>query len=142
MFLQTHKSKSSTVGCDPIWRWKSFFFFFLLFRGAPEACQGSQVPRLGVESELQLQAYATTTQCGIQAAQATSVSYTIAHGKARSPTHQARPGTEPASSWILAGFVSAAPRQELPSPFFLKGEAQPRRRAFCKITHKPGQAGA
>ena len=40
-------------------------------------------------------------QLGIQAASAT---YTTAHGNARSPTHWARPGTEPATSWFLVRF--------------------------------------
>ena len=35
---------------------------------------------------------------------------------------QARPGIEPASSWILVGFVSAAPQWELPDIFFLMDE--------------------
>ena len=47
-----------------------------------------EVPRLGAELELQLLAYAT------------------AENNARSPTQWARPGMEPASSWILVGFVS------------------------------------
>ena len=37
-----------------------FFFFFLLFRAALK--QHMEVPRLGVESELQLLAYTTATQ--------------------------------------------------------------------------------
>ena len=36
--------------------------------------------------------------------------YITAHGNARSLTHWARPGIEPASSWILVRFVSAEPR--------------------------------
>ena len=36
-----------------------------------------------------------------------------AHGSTRSLTHCARPGIEPASSWILVGIVSAAPQREL-----------------------------
>ena len=35
-----------------------------------------------------------------------SVTYTTAHGKARSLTYWARPGIEPASSRMLAGFVT------------------------------------
>ena len=34
--------------------------------------------------------------------------YTTAPGNTRSLTHRARPGIEPATSWFLAGFVSAA----------------------------------
>ena len=34
-----------------------------------------------------------------------------------SPTHWVRPGIEPASSWTLVGFISAAPQGELPKPY-------------------------
>ena len=53
-----------------------------------------EVPRLGVgvESELQLHAYAR------------------AHGKAGSLTHWVVPGIEPVSSWILVQFIIAEPR--------------------------------
>ena len=37
-----------------------------------------------------------------------------AHSNAGSSTHWARPGIKPATSWFLVGFVSAAPRRELP----------------------------
>ena len=50
-------------------------------------------------------------QRGIRAASAT---YTTAG----SLTHWARPGIEPATSWFLVGFISAAPRQELLCFFF------------------------
>ena len=42
-------------------------------------------------------------QLGIWAVSAT---YTTAHGNARSFTHWARPGIEPATSWFLVGFVN------------------------------------
>ena len=42
------------------------------------------------------------------------MTYTTAHGNAGSLAHQARPGIEPASSWILVRFVSPEPQQELP----------------------------
>ena len=58
------------------------------------------VPWLGVESELQLP---QPQQHGIQAA---SVTYTTAHGNDKSLTCLARPGMEPASSWILVGLVN------------------------------------
>ena len=45
-------------------------------------------------------------QWGIWAA---SVTYTATHGNARS-----RPGMKPASSWILVGFITTEPQQELP----------------------------
>ena len=44
--------------------------------------------------------------------------YTTAHGNARSLTHWARPGIEPATSRFPVGFVSTVPQQELlSSPF-------------------------
>ena len=54
-----------------------------------------EVPRLGVKSELQLQAYAT------------------AHGSTGSSTHWVRLGIEPESSWTLVKFVTAEPQQDL-----------------------------
>ena len=56
-------------------------------------------------------------QCQIQA---TSSTYTTAHGNAGSLTHWARPGIEPASSWLLSRFVSAEPWWELLMNNFLK----------------------
>ena len=38
---------------------------------------------------------------------------TAARGNAGSLTHWARPGIEPASSWILVGFISTLPQGEL-----------------------------
>ena len=58
--------------------------------------------------ELQLLAYPTAT-----AMPDLSVTYTLAHGKARSLTHWARPGIEPTTSWFLVVFITAAPQQEL-----------------------------
>ena len=57
--------------------------------------QHMEVPRLGVEPELQLPAYAT------------------AHVNARSLTHCVRPGVEPTSSWIPVRFVTTEPQWEL-----------------------------
>ena len=72
-----------------------------------------QIPGLGVESELQLPAY-TTQQGKIRAA---SVTYTAAHTNADSLTHWVRPGIEPATSWLLVGFVSTEPQWELGDGF-------------------------
>ena len=74
-----------------------------------------EVPRLGVESELQLPAYTTATVIQIQA---TSATYTTAHGNAGSPTHWVRSGIKPASSWILVG-LTTEPRRELPEIYSL-----------------------
>ena len=59
-----------------------------------------EVPRVGVESELQPQAYTT------------------AHSNARSLTHWASPGIKLVSSWMLARFISTEPQQELLLRFF------------------------
>ena len=45
--------------------------------------------------------------------QAVSATYTTAHGNIGPLTHWARPGIKPATSWLLVGFISAAPWQEL-----------------------------
>ena len=86
----------------------NFFFFFCLLGLHP---WHMEVPMLWVKSELQLLACTTATATWIQA---TSTTYPRAHGNAGSLIHEARPGIEPASSWILVGFVSAAPQWELP----------------------------
>ena len=41
------------------------------------------------------------------------VTYTRAHSNFGSLTHWARPGIEPASSWMLVRFISAEPQREL-----------------------------
>ena len=73
--------------------------------------QHVEVPRLGVESELQLLASSTATETRDLSESAT---YSTAPGNAGSPTHQTRPGIEPPSSQILVGFVSTVPQWELP----------------------------
>ena len=65
--------------------------------------QNMDVPSLGVESELRLPAYTTATATQELSM---SVTYTIAHGNARSLTHQARPEIKPMSSWMLVRFVT------------------------------------
>ena len=61
------------------------------------------VPRLGVKLELQLPAYTTATAMWAPSVSATCV---IAQGNAGSLTHGARPGIEPASSWIPVVFLT------------------------------------
>ena len=75
---------------------------------------GVSLARGPIESELQLPATATATpdlSC--------SATYTTARGNTGSLTHWTRPGIKPASSWFLAGFISAVSQWELPiSTFF------------------------
>ena len=66
--------------------------FCLLFRAY---LWHMEFPRLGVESELQPQAFTTATA---------------------TPDLCPTSGIEPASSWILVGFVTAEPRRELLFP--------------------------
>jgi len=66
-----------------------------------------EVPRLGVELELQLPAYPTATATQ-------DLTYTTACSHTGSLTHSARPGIELSSSWILVRFITTEPRQELP----------------------------
>ena len=86
-----------------------FFSFFFFGRGAHR--QHMEVPRLGVESELQLSAYPT----------ATTKSYPSHSCKPCCMLRQrpilkqlTRPGTKPTSLWILVGFITPKPEQELP----------------------------
>ena len=66
-------------------------YVFLLFRAAPAAYGGSQ-------ARSQIKA----TVAGLH----------HIHGNAGSLTHWARQGMEPATSWFLVGFASAAPQGE------------------------------
>ena len=69
-----------------------------------------EVPRLEVISELQLLTYATATAMRDPG---WVMTYTTAHGNAGCLTHCVGPGIEHQSSWVLVGFVSAAPPWEL-----------------------------
>ena len=69
-----------------------------------------EVPRLGVESELQLRPLSQPQQCQIQA---TSSTYTMAHENTGSLTHWVRPGIKPVSSRVLVRFITTEPQQEL-----------------------------
>ena len=93
----------------------SFLPSFFLFRAVLAAHGGSQARgRMGaVATSL----HHSSRQLGIQAASSTYIS---AHGIDESLTHWARPGIEPASSWILVGFVTAQPPRELPEIDFFR----------------------
>ena len=75
-----------------------FFFVFLVSH-----LWQLEVPRLGVESEMQLPACTTATATR-DPSLCRSVTYTAAQGNARSLTHWTRARIEPESSWILVGF--------------------------------------
>jgi len=89
--------------------------FFFSFLGRTEA-YGSSQARSGIS-------YSCRPRPQPQKCQNPShiFTYTAAHGNLGSLTHWERPQVKPASSWILAGFVSAAPQQELPrSQYFIQ----------------------
>ena len=67
-----------------------------------------EVPRLGVESELQLPAYTLAT-----AMQDPSCICDLHHSNIRSLMHEARPGIKPASSPVLVRFIITEPQWEL-----------------------------
>ena len=75
-----------------------------------------EVPRLGVESELKLLAYATAT-----AMQDPSHICNLYHSSRQhqilNPLSEARDKTR--TSWFLVGFISTVPRRELLQPMFL-----------------------
>ena len=86
-----------------------------------------EVPRLGVEVELQLLATAT-------AMQDPSCVCNLHHSSLQ---HQifnplSEPGIEPETSWLLVGFISAVPQWELLYVYFVNG-------CTCGICKFPGQ---
>ena len=112
------------------------YLFIYLFLGPH--LQHMEVPRLGVQLELQLPAYPKPQQ-GWNWVR--SAIYNTAHCNARSLTHWAGPGVELESSWILVGWVSAEPRRELPQLYntkfrwknIIKGDTYP----LCNILFVP-----
>ena len=82
-----------------------YFILFFCFLGAHT--QHMEVRRLEVELELYLLAYVTATEMRDPSH---TCNYTTAHGNTISLTHQARPGMEAASPWILVKFVTPEPQ--------------------------------
>ena len=80
---------------------EGFLFCFVLFCFLGPHLWHIGVPRLRVESELQLPSYPQPLQWWDPRASAT---YTTAHNNAGSPTHWGRPGIKLASSWIIVSF--------------------------------------
>ena len=90
-----------------------FVFFVLLFRSVPVA-YGSFQAR-GQLGAVAAGLYHSHSKHGIQA---TSATHTIAQRNSGSLTHLARPGTKPASSWILVGFINHWATMGTPIFFF------------------------
>ena len=91
-----------------------FFFFFFAFQGHTRSIW--KFPDQGSNPSYSCWPTPQPQQCVIQAKFAT---YNTAPRNAGSLTHRERPGIKPASSWILARFVSTAPQRVLPQPKFL-----------------------
>ena len=89
--------------------WKCGFFWSFLFLG-PHLWH-MKVPRLGIESELQLLACTTTTATPVPS-HVWALHYS--YGNTRSLIHWASPGIKPKSSWILVRFITIEPQWELP----------------------------
>ena len=83
-----------------------YLFIFCLFGATPVACKSSQA------------------RGWIRAASAT---YTTAHSDARSSIQWARPGIEPASSWILVGFMTHWATRGPPAAAVLKSSTSQER---------------
>ena len=83
-------------------------FFFLFFCRAHT--HGTRTfPGQGLSWSCSCQPTPEPQPLGIQAV---STAYTTAQGNTGSLTHRARPEMEPASSWILVGFITTEPPQE------------------------------
>ena len=74
-----------------------FLFFFLLFRAKPTAYGCSQARGW-------IRAATASLHHSYSNLGSMSATYTTAHSNARSPTHWARPGIKPESSWTLVRF--------------------------------------
>ena len=90
----------------------SIYLFILLFR-ASSVVYGS----------CQARGWIAATPAGLHHSHSNGSSepcltYTTAHGNAGSPTHWARPGIKPASSWILVQFIFCCAAIGTPFCFF------------------------
>ena len=108
----------------------SDFFFFFFFRATPAAYGSSQGELEGWNWSYGCWPMPQPQPHQIRAA---SVTYTAAHSNARSLTHWARLGIEPASSWILG----------VPwilwvlNPLSHNGNSKPRHLIFAMPPHPP-----
>ena len=94
--------------------WDCYFIFiylFLLFWAALSACGSSH-------ARGQIRTAAAGLCHSHNKARATTDWGTTAQGNTRSLTHWTRPGIESASSWIIVGFISAAPLWALQDCYF------------------------
>ena len=97
--------------------WNPIHLFFCLFVFLGPHPWHVEVPRLEVESELQLLAYTTATATAMQDPSCVcDLHHSLRQCQILNPLSKAR--MEPAPSWLLVGFVTTEPRQELPIYLF------------------------
>ena len=88
-----------TVHIAYLGTWRPIFFFFVFFKSTSIAYGSSHAKGLIRAAAAGLYHSHRNTR-----SEFTSVTYTTAHGNARSFTHWAGPGIKPASSWILVHY--------------------------------------
>ena len=110
--MHLHGVVVSTSG--NVYNLRFLFCFVLFFLGSH--LQDMEVPRLGVKLELQLPTYTTVT-----ATQDPSRICNLHHSSRQCwiLNRWARPGIEPASSWILVRLVTAKSQEKLPRTWVL-----------------------
>ena len=90
-----------TIVCMALW--ETLFLFLFCFLEPHLVAYGSPHARGWIRAA-DASLLHSHMQCQIRA---TSVVYVIAHGNSESITHWARPGVEPAYSWILVSFLTS-----------------------------------
>ena len=101
-FNLLNHNKNSLFYC--FWCDFILFYYFFFLGHYP---QHMEVPRVGVECELQLPAYATATTMPDPS---WSVTCTASLGNVGSLTNWEGPRIKPASSWIVVGFITTDPQ--------------------------------
>jgi len=117
-----HEGRRRETSC--LFLFLFFFLFFCHFLG--RSCGIWRFPGYELNQSCIHQPTPEPQQRGIQA---TSATYTTAHGNAGSLTHWARPGIEPSTSWFLVGFVNHWATTGTPLPLFI--------RAFISVSDLP-----
>ena len=106
-------SLKTRPGIGFFWGFLFVCLFVLSFQG--RTCSIWRFPGQGSNWSCSCCSTPKPQQCQIRA---TTLTYTTAHGNARSLTHWARPGIEPVSSWMLVRFSSPEPWWDLFFFFF------------------------
>jgi len=105
LFSSVYSTEYELFYYEASWLLRLLTFFFFFFIG-----RHMEVPRLGVESELQLLAYTTATATP-GPSHICDLHYSSWQHQILNPLREARDRTE--TSWFLVGCVSAAPQHFL-----------------------------